>query len=89
MVSYPSHPYQLKMNEEYFVALAGTFENRYGVEFEGIRQGPVDDERDRLIQFKTNIDVVMSVLQQKGLGDWLANRLVDIGDAVQDDLPPG
>ena len=87
LVSYPSHPYQLKMNEEYFVALAGTFEKRYGVEFEGIRNGPVTDERDRLIQFKTNIDVVMSVLQQNGLGDWLANRLVDIGDAVQDDLP--
>lgn len=87
LVSYPSHPYQLKMNEEYFVALAGTFEKRYGVEFEGIRQGPVDNERERLIQFKTNIDVVMSVLDKNGLGDWLANRLVDIGDAVQDDLP--
>ena len=86
LVSYPSHPYQLKMNEEYFVALAGTFEKRYGVEFEGIRQGPVDDERERLIQFKTNIDVVMSVLDKNGLGDWLANRLVDIGEAVQDDL---
>ena len=87
LVSYPSHPYQLKMNEDYFVALAGTFEKRYGVEFEGIRNGPVTDERERLIQFKTNIDVVMSVLDQNGLGDWLANRLVDIGDAVQDDLP--
>ena len=29
----------------------------------------------------------MSLLDQNGLGDWLANRLVDIGDAVQDDLP--
>ena len=87
LVSYPSHPYQLKMNEEYFVALAETFEKRYGVEFEGIRNGPVTDERERLIQFKTNIDVVMSVLDQNGLGDWLANRLVDIGDAVPDDLP--
>ena len=87
LVSYPSHPYQLKMNEEYFVALAETFERRYGVEFEGIRNGPVDDERERLIQFKTNIDVVMSALDKNGLGDWLANRLVDIGEAVQDDLP--
>ncbi len=87
LVSYPSHPYGLKMNEEYFVALAATFEKRYGVEFEGIRQGPVTDERERLIQFKTNIDVVMSLLDQNGLGDWLATRLTDIGDAVQDDLP--
>ena len=75
------------MNEEYFVALAETFERRYGAAFEGIRQGPVSDERERLIQFKTNIDVVMSLLDKNGLGDWLANRLVDLGDAVQDNVP--
>ena len=26
------------------------------------------------------MDVVMSVLDKNGLGDWLANRLVQIGD---------
>jgi transketolase len=87
LVSYPSHPYALRMNSEYFVALAETFEKRYGVEFVGIRQGPVSDTRERLIQFKTNIDVVMSVLDQHGLGDWLADRLVEIGDSVPDRLP--
>jgi len=55
------------MNSEYFVALARTFEERYGVEFAGIRQGPVTDPRERLIQFKTNIDVVMSVLERENL----------------------
>lgn len=86
VVSYPSHPYAMKMNTNYFVALAETFERRFEVEFEGIRQGPVTDPRERLLQFKTNIDVVMSLLDQNGLGDWLANRLVTIGDAVPDDL---
>src|SRR5262249_10175309 len=51
------------------------------------RQGPVTDTRERLIQFKTNIDVAMSVLERNGLGDWLAERLVEIGDSVTDDLP--
>jgi transketolase len=87
VVGYPSHPYAMKMNSEYFVALARTFEERYGVEFSGIRQGPVTDPRERLIQFKTNIDVAMSVLDRDGLGDWLADRLVEIGDSVKDDLP--
>jgi transketolase len=87
LVGYPSHPYGLAMNSEYFVALAETFEKHYGVEFEGIRQGPVKDPRERLIQFKTNIDVVMSLLDRDGLGDWLADRLVAIGDTLQDDLP--
>ena len=45
------------------------------------------DPRERLIQFKTNIDVVMSVLDSNGLGDWLADRLVEIGDTVKDELP--
>ena len=86
LVSYASHPYALKMNSEYFVALAQTFEKHYGVEFEGIRKGPVTDNRERLIQFKTNIDVVMSLLDRNGLGDRLADRLVEIGDTVRDDV---
>ena len=86
LVSYPSHPYALKMNSEYFLALASTFEKHYGVEFEGIRNGAVSDNRERLVQFKTNIDVVMSLLDRNGLGDRLADRLVEIGDTVRDDV---
>ena len=85
VVSYHSHPYDMKMNVPYFVALAETFENRFGVKFEGIRDGAVGDEAARLRQFKTNIDVVMSVLDQDGLGAWLSDRLVAIGDGVRDD----
>jgi transketolase len=86
LVSFPSHPYAMKMNSEYFVALAQTFEKHYGLEFEGIRKGPVSDNRERLIQFKTNIDLVMSLLDRNGLGDRLSDRLVEIGDTVRDDL---
>ncbi|GIS81004.1 MAG: hypothetical protein CM1200mP14_25700 [Gammaproteobacteria bacterium] len=35
----PSHPYGFGINSSYFVALAESFERRYGVEFEGIRDG--------------------------------------------------
>lgn len=87
LVGYPSHPYALKMNSDYFLALAGSFENDFGIEFQGIQEGPVKEERERLIQLKTNIDVVMSLLDRNGLGDWLADRLVQIGDSVADDLP--
>jgi transketolase len=86
LVSYASHPYALKMNSEYFLALAQTFEKHYGIEFEGIRKGPVTNNRERLIQFKTNIDIVMSLLDRNGLGDRLAERLVEIGDTVRDDV---
>src|SRR5207237_2957770 len=52
----------------------------------GIRGGAVADPRERLIQFKTNMDVAMSVLDRNGLGDWLADRLVEIGDSLKDDV---
>ena len=87
VVGYHSHPYAMKMNSDYFVALAQTFEQRYGVEFQGIRQGAVAAPRERLIQFKTKVDVAMSVLDRHGLGDWLADRLVEIGDQVKDQFP--
>ena len=45
----------------------------------------MSDETERLRQFKTNIDIAMSVLEQNNLGDWLADRLVEIGDQVADD----
>ncbi len=85
VVGYPSHPYDMKMNAPYFVALAATFEQRYGVEFEGIRDGAVTDQAARLRQFKNNIDIALSVLAQDGLGDWLSDRLVAIGDQVRDE----
>ena len=85
VVSFASHPYAMKMNSDYFVALAATFEQRFGVQFQGIRDGAVKDPRERLVQFKTNMDVAMSVLEREGLGDWLAARLVSIGDQLTDE----
>jgi len=87
IVGYASHPFGFKMNADYIVELSRTFEARYGVKFEGMADGPVTNTRDRLVQFKTNIDVAMSVLDNNGLGDWLADRLVEIGDQVVDRVP--
>lgn len=87
-------------------ALATSFENRYGVKFHGIHDGVPKSERERLIQFKTNVDVVLSVLHQcvfshsmefsdtslistcrKGLGKWVANRLLDIAATLPQSIP--
>jgi transketolase len=87
IVGYASHPFGFKMNSPYIVSLAATFEERYGVQFAGMREGAVTDPRERLLQFKTNIDVAMSVLDRNGLGDWLADRLVEIGEAIKDEFP--
>ncbi|MEN8148608.1 MAG: hypothetical protein ABFS86_02225 [Planctomycetota bacterium] len=85
---YPSHPYSLEMNGEYFVALAETYEKRYGVTFVGIRDGKPATEADRLRQFKTNVDVCLSVLDGKpGLREWITGRIVDIARTLDRNLP--
>jgi len=78
IISYPSHPYGFAMNSSYFVTLAESFEKRYGVTFQGIRDGVPSSEKARLIQFKTNVDVALSILDKTGLGAWVANRLLSI-----------
>ena len=90
IVGFPSHPYGFGINSEYFVALAESFERRYGVEFEGIRDGAPGSDAERLVQFKTNIDVALSVLEKRdGLGAWVADRLVSIGEGLERALPLG
>ena len=86
MKDHASHAYGMPMNGEYFQALAATFEEKFGVKFEGIQDGAVSDEKEKLVQLKTNIDIAMGVLESSGLGDWLADRLVTLGDQVKDDL---
>lgn len=90
LVGYPSHPYALKMNSERFVALAETYESRFGVRFEGIRDGVPASEADRLVQFKRNIDICLSVMDRRpGLREWIAERLVDIAGTVDKSLHLG
>jgi transketolase len=85
-VDHASHPYAFPQNGDYFQALAGTFESRYGVKFLDIDKGAISDERTRLTQFKHNVDVALSILDNNDLGSWLADRLVAIGDQIQDDI---
>jgi len=85
---YRSHPYSIATNSEYFVALAGTYEKKYGVEFAGIRDGAPGTEVERLRQFKANIDICLSVMDKKeGLRDWIAKRIVAIAGTLDRNLP--
>jgi len=86
IIGYPSHPYAFAMNSEYFRSLARSFENHYGVKFVGIHDSVPKSERERLIEFKTNIDVALSILEKKNLGKWVANRLLDIAGTLPQDL---
>jgi len=84
LAGFPSHPYSLPMNGDYFVALAATYERKFGVRFEGIRDGRPKSEPDRLIQFKTNIDVALSVLDHRPeLREWITDRLIETAGTLE------
>jgi len=90
IVGYPSHPYAFKMNSDYFVGLAESFERAYGVRFEGVRDGVPATEAERLIQFKTNVDAVMSVMERRpGLREWIAERVLDVAGTLDRSLTLG
>ena len=83
IVGYPSHPYAFEMNGDYFIGLAESFEQAYGIRFDGIRDGVPATEPERLIQFKTNVDAVMSVMERRpGLRAWIAERVLDVAGTV-------
>ena len=87
IVGHPSHPYAFGMNSDYFVGLAESFEQAYGVRFEGIRDGVPATEAERLIQFRTNVDAVMSVMERRaGLRAWIAERVLDVAGTLDRSL---
>ena len=45
-------------------------------------------EADKLIQFKTNVDILLSVMDEKsGLGDWISDRLLSIAENLNRETP--
>ncbi|MBN1980680.1 MAG: hypothetical protein JW795_04065 [Chitinivibrionales bacterium] len=81
---FQSHPYAIPMNSQLFIQLAQSFEQTYGISFEGIRDGKPATEQERLLQFKTNIDKALSVLDRNpNLCQWLADTAVEHGQQVR------
>jgi transketolase len=84
LTSFPSHPYSLAMNSPYFVALAETFERRFGVEFTGIRDGKPATEADRLVELMTNVGVALSPLDERpGLRTFLTDRILETARTLE------
>jgi transketolase len=76
------------MNSEPFWETKRPFAERYGVSFQGADEPAPTDEADIAAQFRANLQVVMDVLQKdEGLVDYLADRLVELGDAVPQQIP--
>jgi transketolase len=83
-----SHGTPHKLNSELFWETKRIFEEKYSVEFVG-RRLPAPSTKDEIIaQALTNIGIVSSVLKNDTeLVDYIAGRLLEIGDTVPDDIP--
>ena len=76
------------MNCELFWRTVQPFAEKYGIEFEGFGQPAPATEAEQVAQTLHNIDAVLSVLRRDPeLVDYLADRLVELGEQVPDDIP--
>ena len=83
-----SHGTALPMNGEGFWKNAGVYQEKYGVKFSGFNEPAPKDPAELKSQFRANLEVAISALQRdQGLVDWLAERLLEIGESVPKEIP--
>jgi transketolase len=83
ITGHASHPWSFPPRASYVLALAGTFESRYGVRFTGLRSGKPSSEADRLVGLMTDLATALSILDRvPGLRSWIAERIVETAGTV-------
>ena len=82
-----SHGAPHAMNSDLFWQTKGVFAEKYGAEFVNFGGSAPSDEEGKRAEFEANLKAVMDVLRQdQDLIDYLADRLVEIGDSVPDSV---
>jgi transketolase len=87
VTGYKSHGAAVPQNGEQYWKTRREFTDKYGIEFEG-QDEPAPEDADALrAQVATNIERVLGLYQQyPELLDYVADRLVEIGDSVPDEI---
>jgi transketolase len=84
----PSHGSPHKTNCEAFWETKKPFMDKYGVTFANFGGSAPENPAELRAEFEANLKVVMDVLRcDQGLVDYLANRLVELGDSVPEEMP--
>jgi len=85
---YASHGSPHKMNSPEFWATKSCFVENYGLPFVGMNEAAPQDPAALRAQFEANLRVVVEVLHRdQALIDYLAGRLVELGDSVPQEIP--
>jgi transketolase len=84
----PVHGVPHKMNSEIFWETKRPFAEQYGAQFANFGGAASADPAAQREEFKANLNVVIDVLRRdQALVDYLADRLVALGDSVPDEIP--
>jgi transketolase len=83
-----SHGAAHAMNSDLFWQTKKPFMDRYGVEFEGYGEPAPADKAAIMDQARANLKVVADVIRNdQDLVDYIADRLVELGDSVPRNIP--
>ncbi|MHB9091972.1 MAG: 1-deoxy-D-xylulose-5-phosphate synthase N-terminal domain-containing protein, partial [Chloroflexota bacterium] len=83
-----SHGAPHAMNSENYWACRSDFELKYGIKFAGRGEPAPKDPAAMREQFAANLKIVADVLRaDQELVDYLADRLVEIGESVPEEIP--
>jgi transketolase len=84
---YKSHGTPHKRHSELFWETKRQFSEKYGVEFDGFGEAASDSDEALREQAETHMATVMSVMRNsQSLVDYLADRLVELGDSVPETI---
>ncbi len=84
---YGSHGTPNKLNSEKFWTVRKEFAAKYGAAFVNVDGAAPKDEKALAVEFEANLKAVFDVLKKdETLVDYLADRLVELGDSVPERL---
>ncbi|HET7009677.1 MAG TPA: hypothetical protein VFI11_02785 [Anaerolineales bacterium] len=84
----PSHGAPHAMDSEKFWETKRPFAEKYGVEFANFGNPPPKDPQALQAEFRDNLQAVAEVLRRdQPLVDYLADRLVELGESVPKEIP--
>jgi transketolase len=88
VTGYKSHGAPHKLNSDVFWQLRREFSDKYGTRWSGLDRAAPDDPQEARAQFEANLKAIADTISTDDeLVDYLADRLVELGDSVPDEMP--
>jgi transketolase len=88
VTGYKSHGVPHRLNSEMYWQLRKEFAEKYGTQWTGVDEPAPGDAAQLRAQFEANLEAIAdTITSDDALVEYLADRLVELGDSVPEDLP--